>query len=61
LQSGCKDAVKGTVVGMTTTDGKMTAFILSVQTTALTLWTLDDQQEWSAEFHWYLPQVRSPS
>ena len=48
-----------TIVGTASTDGEVTVFILSVQTRALTLWTLDDQQEWSAEFHWYLPQVRS--
>ncbi|KAK7112930.1 serine-rich adhesin for platelets-like [Littorina saxatilis] len=56
-ESGCRDPVVDTVVGTATTDDEATTFILSVQTTTLTLWTLDDQKEWSAEFHWYLPQT----
>ncbi|KAK7464602.1 hypothetical protein BaRGS_00037841 [Batillaria attramentaria] len=53
-ESGCKDPVVAIVAG--TSDDEQTPYILSVQTTALTLWTQDDCLTWTAELHWYLPQ-----
>ncbi|XP_076459902.1 uncharacterized protein LOC143293007 [Babylonia areolata] len=57
LKSYCTDAVVDTVVGATVIDSEETPFILCVQATALTLWTLGNSQQWAEEFHWYLQKT----